>query len=410
MTIQTIDVSKLRLSEINIRKSYDPNEIAELAQSITSVGLLTPLVVEHDEANDQYEIVAGHRRFLALQSIGFTGSVICSVVSYESEAEVITTMLVENCQRVDITPLEEAFAYESLRKSGIKQTDIAKRVGKSQAHVSKRLSLTKLPEWARDAIAKKTLSLDLAHRMTALEPIHLAVLKSKADKLTAYDLDNAERNQSRAKESAALEAFVNGRTDVVEEIPDEATFVRSYTANNLGEMMITDTMVLRRMGNYIQVYDTAPQSDDDWDDDGDDASPANNWWNQYQSANENYLQEREAWLAARLKQPTMLAQLAAVAMREQLMDCWYDEVITASELSPNGEEITDDQLLSFLRTGNNTLRLWTNYHLAGKEFDAIIAEDGIIRPTRESFMNNDPIDPIEEDMHDDLGYEMDEAV
>jgi hypothetical protein len=100
--------------------------------------------------------------------------------------------------------------------------------------------------------------------------------------------------------------------------------------------------------------------------------------------------------------------MAAMAMRYQLLDCWYEEVVEAAGL--DDDEVTDERLVTYLKEGNNTLRLWTKYHLEGPELDEQLMAAGIVRPDRMSFMNADRIDPIEEDMHDDLGYDMDEAV
>lgn len=409
MTIEYLYLEKLRLSENNIRKTYNDEDIAELAQSIESVGLLQPLVVEHDPLDDTYEIVAGHRRFLALQKLGTFTTAPCSVVKLNSQVEALTTMLVENLQRVDITPLEEAAAYEVLRGSGMKQAQIAKQVGKSPAHVSKRLSLLKLPEWARENLASGKLSLDLAHRLTALDPIHVAVLKDKADKLSSYDIDNAERNQKWAKENAAIEAFLKDRTDVVTSWPKNATHVKTLSAANLDEAMLTDTMVLCRQGRVVHVYDTAvTENEDEWFDEDEDDEPGSNWWEQYQAASAKYQEDREAWITSTLKNPTPLAQMAALAMRYQLLDAWYEEVVEAAGL--DDDEVTDERLVTYLKEGNNTLRLWTKYHLEGPELDEQLMAAGIVRPDRMSFMNADRIDPIEEDSHDDLGYEIDEAV
>jgi len=407
MQIQTLSLSNLRLSESNVRKTFNEAEINELAQSIASVGLLSPLVVEHDPLDDTYEIVAGHRRYLALVKNGATEAP-CTIVKHESSTDVLVTMLIENCQRVDITPVQEARAYQKLREAGRKQTDIAKTIGKSQGHISRRLALMKLPDYVLNALDEGTLSLDMAHRLTGLDPIHVAALKNKIGKLTGWDIDQAEGKQRRAKEMAAIDKFLEGRTDVVETRPNTAKLVKSYNGTNIHEAMISDTMVLHRSGAYVHVYDTSkPQHD--WvsanaiDDDEDD-SPTTNWWDEYNAAFQKYREERDAWIDFAIKNPTPLAQLAAVAMRYQLLDCWYDEVCKAAGI--DSDEPSDDQLLSYLRQGNNTLRLWTKHHLDGSEIEEMLTNAGIIRPERSTFQNAEAIDPIEEDPHDDLGYEV----
>lgn len=124
----------------NPRRSV--GDVSELAESIREHELLHPLVVT--PRGDGYVLVAGHRRKAALLALGrLTGPVIIRVMG-----EVLrkTAMLVENCQRADLTVGEEASSFRALEELGLTQREIAQKTGRSQAHVSKRLSLLGVPE------------------------------------------------------------------------------------------------------------------------------------------------------------------------------------------------------------------------------------------------------------------------
>jgi ParB/RepB/Spo0J family partition protein len=130
----------------NNRRSL--GDLAELAASIKSVGLLQPLLVRKVEsALDRdvvgYFIIAGHRRHAAAKLAGLS-HVDAKVVDQDEKAR-LESLLVENLHRLDIDPLEEADGYKRLLAFGLKQKDIAAKVGRSEAHVSKRLALLELP-------------------------------------------------------------------------------------------------------------------------------------------------------------------------------------------------------------------------------------------------------------------------
>ena len=107
---RTLAIDQLRESPTNPRRSFDPDKLQELAQSIRAQGVLVPLIVRNVAA-DEYEVVASARRFLAAQAAELF-SVPVRVVEL-SDAEALTLQLVENAQREDVHPLEEAYAYRA---------------------------------------------------------------------------------------------------------------------------------------------------------------------------------------------------------------------------------------------------------------------------------------------------------
>lgn len=138
----------------NPRRALD--DIDDLARSIREVGLLQPLVV-HPRTAGGYELIAGHRRYAALLELGADRAP-CLVAPTRDDAHVLTLMLVENGQRVNLTPLEEARAFDRLRKEhGLNQVQVAQRVGRSVPHVNQRLMLLNLtPTQQHDLAERKT--------------------------------------------------------------------------------------------------------------------------------------------------------------------------------------------------------------------------------------------------------------
>jgi ParB family chromosome partitioning protein len=155
---RTLAIDQLRESPTNPRRSFDPDKLQELAQSIRAQGVLVPLIVRNVAA-EEYEVVAGARRFRAAQAAELF-SVPVRVVEL-SDAEALTLQLVENAQREDVHPLEEAYAYRALLDMPEPKYDVASialKVGKSAGHVYGRLRFVDLIEDAAKAFLENRLT------------------------------------------------------------------------------------------------------------------------------------------------------------------------------------------------------------------------------------------------------------
>ena len=153
--IRRVKVTDLHPDPDNLRTDAAA-DIDDLAASISQVGLLQPIVVRR--AGDRLIIVAGHRRAAALRRLGWTETEV--LLNPIAEADVLVAMLIENTQRSDLDPIEEARAYALLKeRDHLGDLQLAGRVGKSQSHVSARLALLELPEADQAAIRAGTLTL-----------------------------------------------------------------------------------------------------------------------------------------------------------------------------------------------------------------------------------------------------------
>lgn len=192
----------------------DPGDLSELAASIRAVGLLEPLIVaEEASAGDGYVVVAGHRRLAAARLAGLVA--VPAIVRRLNEAERAEIMLIENLQREGLSPLEEASAYRRLRELGQSQRQLAARVGRSQAHISKRLALLELPEAARRALDSGGITLEDAQALQKLRhlPDRLETALGQGRRYGSIaraveaELEEHRRETARAEAEDALRAI-----------------------------------------------------------------------------------------------------------------------------------------------------------------------------------------------------------
>lgn len=140
-------------------------DLTELADSIKEHGLLQPVVVtEHPTDFERFLLLAGHRRVVAAKIAGLTSvpAVIRHGIEYD-ESEQTVVMLVENCQRRDLDPIERAHAFDSLRKQGLPQAEIARRTGISASVVSHHLRLLVLDAASQQRIRDGRIGITTAH-------------------------------------------------------------------------------------------------------------------------------------------------------------------------------------------------------------------------------------------------------
>jgi ParB family chromosome partitioning protein len=163
--VRTLRVEQIRANPWQPRSEVAEEALTELADSITKRGLLQPVVVRR--ADDGYELVAGERRFVACKMAGL-GSV-PAVVKEVNNREMLEIALVENIQREDLNPIDEARAYKRLREEfGLTQEEIAERVGKDRATVANQTRLLQLPAKIQEHVSRGTLSAGHGRALLAL--------------------------------------------------------------------------------------------------------------------------------------------------------------------------------------------------------------------------------------------------
>ncbi len=165
--LKEIDIDKIRTASRQPRQLFDPEKLAELAESIRELGVIQPVVVR-PEAGGGYELIAGERRWRACKSLGY--KTIPAVVKDYRDLEATAVSLIENIQREDLNPLEEALAYHQLMEDfQLTQEEVSGRVGKSRPFVANMVRLLGLPDEVKEMLAAGQLSAGHARALLAIE-------------------------------------------------------------------------------------------------------------------------------------------------------------------------------------------------------------------------------------------------
>ena len=165
-----IDITKIKPNPNQPRKRFSEEDMETLVASIQAHGLIAPIAVR--KVDDYYEIVAGERRWRACQQVGLT-KIPVVVRDYTTE-EVSEIALVENLQRQNLNPIEEAFGYQYLMDTFKKtQEEIATIVGRSRSYVANIVRLLQLPEFLQEELEIGTLTVGQARPLLALAEEHL---------------------------------------------------------------------------------------------------------------------------------------------------------------------------------------------------------------------------------------------
>lgn len=262
-----VDIESVHPSPDNPRRHV--GDLSELTASIRSLGVLQPLVVVAED--DGYTVVAGARRLEAARAAGLKE---VPIVEREfDELQRQEAMLVENLQRSDLAPLEETFAYHRLIELGRTQRDLAKRIGRSEAHISKRLSLGKLPEPARAALDAGEIGVREAENLTRLlglpdgEEAIVDLVKDRSWRGIEAEVDRLVLNEERRVAAvAAVEKLRAAGLRVLDPKTDVAGYIElEYLDDELDDLDIGAHQsepchaVIIGYGNNVIGVCTAPE-------------------------------------------------------------------------------------------------------------------------------------------------------
>lgn len=179
-TVENIHVKSIKPNPYQPRKIFDEEAIQELSASIKEHGILQPIIVR--KKGTTYEIVAGERRFRAAKLAGLDE--LSAIVRNLTDEETMELAILENLQREDLTPIEEAEAYSQLIGNlKLTQEQLAFRLGKSRSHIANHIRLLALPDQVREMLTEGTLSMGHGrtllglHKKTQILPIAERTLK-----------------------------------------------------------------------------------------------------------------------------------------------------------------------------------------------------------------------------------------
>lgn len=183
-------ITKVEPNREQPRKNFDEDALQELADSIKQFGLLQPILVQ--DRKDYYEIIAGERRWRAAKLAGLKEVPV--IIRNYTEQEIVEISLIENIQREDLNPIEEAQAYKRLlTEFHLKQDEVAERVSKSRAAVTNSIRLLKLNEDVQRMVVDEMISTGHARALLAVEnPEEQYNLAQRIfdEKLSVRDVEN----------------------------------------------------------------------------------------------------------------------------------------------------------------------------------------------------------------------------
>lgn len=191
----TVDLDKLKAREDQPRKNFDDDSLEELANSIKADGVIQPIVVR--KVGDNYEIIAGERRFRASKLAGLEKVPI--IVKNVSDRKARELALVENIQREDLNPIEEAISLKTLMEEyKLTQQELSDIVGKSRSYIANNLRLLNLSDYIKDYLIRGELSPSQGRTLLSLETEEER--KKYLDKLLVKEV-NIRDVEKKAKQS-----------------------------------------------------------------------------------------------------------------------------------------------------------------------------------------------------------------
>lgn len=206
---QMVKLSKIEPNREQPRKNFEEDSLLELADSIAQYGVIQPLIVQRKE--DYYEIIAGERRWRAAKMAGLKEVPV--IVKDYTDQEVVEIALIENIQRENLNPIEEAMAYKRLlTEFSLKQDEVAERVSKSRTAVTNSMRLLKLNEKVQQMIVDEKLTTGHARALLAIEnsdeQLELAI-KIFDEKLSVREVENLIRQLKNPKQQKTKQITVN---------------------------------------------------------------------------------------------------------------------------------------------------------------------------------------------------------
>jgi len=207
-----IKTSEIEPNREQPRKNFDEDTLLELAESIKQFGILQPLIVQ--KKNDYYEIIAGERRWRAAKLAGLKEVPV--ILKNYTEQEIVEISLIENIQRENLNPIEEALAYKRLlNEFHLKQDEVAERVSKSRTAVTNSMRLLKLDERVQQMVIDDMISSGHARALLAVEDKEIQytlAVRIFDEKLSVRDVEKLVRSlqeeKPKKKEEVRDDSFI----------------------------------------------------------------------------------------------------------------------------------------------------------------------------------------------------------
>lgn len=213
---EMISISEIQKNPYQPRKEFDADKLKELAQSIKENGLIQPIIVRQSPVIG-YEILAGERRYRASLLAGLTS--IPALVKHLSDQEMMIQSIIENLQRENLNPVEEARAYESLVEKGFTHTEIADKMGKSRPYITNFIRLLSLPEHILSEVENGKISQAHARSLVGLDKeqqdYFFQLIKNEDISVRKLETLLTEKKQKKQKKS---DSFIKDEEDKLKKL------------------------------------------------------------------------------------------------------------------------------------------------------------------------------------------------
>lgn len=229
--IVEIPLQEIRSNPYQPRKSFNEASLQELAESIKEYGVVQPIIVK--KSIKGYELIAGERRKKASEMAGL--EVIHAIIKDFDDQEMMEIALIENIQREDLNPIDEALAYQNIIElSHLTQDEFAKRFGKSRSHVTNMLGLLKLPNATKQLVESGTISMG-----------HARALSKISDEVLVNQLSDRVLNESLSVRD--LEHLI-----ALENLPKKNKVLRKESEQNI-HYLIYEKVMREKIGTKVKI-------------------------------------------------------------------------------------------------------------------------------------------------------------
>ena len=239
-----IDIKKVEPNREQPRKKFDEDALIELSESIKQFGVLQPLLCQ--ERDDYYEIIAGERRWRAAKIAGIKEVPV--IIKKLSEQEIMEISLIENLQREDLNPIEEALAYKRLiDEFKLKQDEVAERVSKSRTAVTNAMRLLKLNEKVQQMVIDEMLTTGHARALLGIEDQDIQYVLAQQifdQKLSVRDTEKLVKSMQNEKK---------GKKKEPEKLDSKLLAIYSYLEEQMKKIMGTKVLINSKNSNSGKI-------------------------------------------------------------------------------------------------------------------------------------------------------------
>jgi ParB family chromosome partitioning protein len=212
--MKRLPVDFIIANRANPRRTFDPDQLEELTNSIREKGVMSPLLVRPTDDPNIFELIAGERRWRASQRAGLHDVPV--IIREVDDKEALELAIIENVQRADLNPLEEAMGYGQLiEQFDYTQQDLAQVIGKSRSHVANTLRLLKLPEDVRSMVSSGSLTAGHARTLITVEDPSAVARKIVDQGLSVREAEALSQQRDAPAKKKPVEASGDRDADTV---------------------------------------------------------------------------------------------------------------------------------------------------------------------------------------------------